>query len=134
MSQYRPEEWVLLKMTSPKGEVLYKLFAAWRGGYLDGDSWKLSSNTVKITKEHVRKMSGGYDVLKMQQESGSTYTCYIYGADHKGQHYGIRGSWLRSVLDGLKESCALIGVSLEELPWDTDFEKLNLAQPRVATN
>lgn len=47
---YAPDRWVLLKITN-KGEVIYKVFGTWVGGYLEGDAWRLNSGISKVTED-----------------------------------------------------------------------------------
>lgn len=64
---YIPDKWLLVKI-SPKGEdSIYKVFATWSGGYLDGDSWRLNSGIVDITANETSFQFHGY--------SGSEYDC-----------------------------------------------------------
>lgn len=117
---YNPDEWVLLKVKYKEGDVSYRVFAGWRGGYTTGDSWKLSSGTVKITKETVWKMSGSYQLLHMTQESGSVYTCFMCG-----EHAAPRG-WRYSTLDSIVKELQDTGATVEFVPWDIDFEAIDL--------
>ena len=61
---YTPDNWVILKITN-KSEPFYKVLAGWSGGYLDGDSWKMNSGIVKVTKDK--------DYYYFTGESGSVY-------------------------------------------------------------
>lgn len=122
MSVYNPEEWVLLKVTYKEGDVSYRVFAGWTGGYLSGDSWKLSSGTVSITKETVQKMSGSYEQLHMLQASGSKYVCM-----NMGEHSAPRG-WRYMTLDSIIKDFQSLGVKVELVPWDVDYEKLDLTK------
>ena len=63
---YYPDKWVVLEFKID-GETFQKVLGAWFGGYLDGDSWRLSSVIVE-------KIDHGnhYEFLN---ESGSTYMC-----------------------------------------------------------
>jgi len=72
---HKPHGWVILKFTS-KEEVYFKIFASWRGGYLDGDSWRLSSGS-RIPPEISE--CGNYWVWL--QESGSSYHLTVKGED-----------------------------------------------------
>lgn len=65
MRTYNPDCWVLVKLTSPKFGAVYKILGSWSGGYLHGDSWKLSSGI-----EEVREFDDRYE---MPQSSGSLY-------------------------------------------------------------
>lgn len=62
---YTPDKWVIVKFAKPDGEVFYKVLGSWSGGYLHGDSWRLSSGLEKI------EVDGNY--LLMRNYSGSTY-------------------------------------------------------------
>ena len=62
MSTYNPDNWVIVKIGDD-----YKVLAGWSGGYLYGDSWRLSSGIVHI-KDHS-------DVLRIYNHSGSCYIC-----------------------------------------------------------
>jgi hypothetical protein len=68
MSNYYPDKWVLVEFDSAKHGKITKVLASWYGGYLNGDSWKLSSGVNKITDT-----SEGYEFLN---DSGSTYFCH----------------------------------------------------------
>jgi hypothetical protein len=64
MSEYNPDSWVIVAITTPK-ETIHKLLAGWYGGYLGSDSWKLSSGFKDVTLED--------DVYTIPQYSGSVY-------------------------------------------------------------
>jgi hypothetical protein len=65
---YTPDNWVLLKITRLNEEPLYKLLSGWKGGYTQGDDWRLSSGVTEvIDKEHF------YTIVNY---SGSVYRCY----------------------------------------------------------
>jgi hypothetical protein len=69
MTNYSPDSWVPLLLESDQGKI-YKILAGWRGGFTQGDSWKLSSGIESISVQQ----RDGYRVLTMPQYSGSTYT------------------------------------------------------------
>ena len=72
MSEYTPDRWVVLKINSPsRSSPLYKVFAGWSGGYLDGASWKLNSGITKVTEDG--------DHLLFHGHSGSVYKCHKKG-------------------------------------------------------
>lgn len=76
MSDYTPDNWVIIKIKEGKLDPgFYKVLAGWSGGYLDGDSWRMNSGISEI------KVIGDY--LEIWGYSGSCYTC------HK-DHYGLR--------------------------------------------
>lgn len=72
---HRPHGWVILKFTN-EYDVFFKIFSSWRGGYLDGDSWRLSSGSKKLP---VLSDCGEHWVWS--QESGSCYHLSLYGED-----------------------------------------------------
>jgi hypothetical protein len=138
MNEYRPDEWVMIKIVSKEYGTIYKIFAGWQGGYASGDSWKLSSGCLSVKKEVVKKMSGSYEQLVCPQSSGSTYyTHYIAkGNDFERSYYGVAG-WRYSVLSGILDQLnAMPDVSAEIMPAGTDFEALDysVAGTKVATN
>jgi len=104
MSRYVPDRWLLTKIANGKGDVAYKIFASWYGGYLGADSWKLNSGIVKVIEEENSYLFYGY--------TGSIYEC------HKGS-YGISG-YGSSVLANMIDQAQQIGGSIEVLPDDTN--------------
>ena len=49
----KPDSWVILKIKDDEQNTyFYKLFSSWRGGYLDGDSWRLNSGITSIEPEN----------------------------------------------------------------------------------
>ena len=63
---YNPDRWVIIEMNN-KGKKVQKVLAGWQGGYLDGDSWKLSSGTLETEEDD--------DYYIFKQHSGSVYKC-----------------------------------------------------------
>lgn len=63
---YNPDKWVIVGI-----EGNYKVLGGWSGGYLDGDSWRLSSGLVKIEED-----SENSDYYLMHNHSGSIYKCH----------------------------------------------------------
>lgn len=72
MAEYRPDNWIVLKLQSHEHSVVYKILAGWSGGYLDGDSWKLNSGITKIEEDdthyHVHGYSGSVYILNKESE------------------------------------------------------------------
>ena len=64
MSKYHPDRWVVVLVKAIKE---YKILGGWSGGYLDGDSWRLSSGITKV-----EETKNGYNVTN---HSGSVYYC-----------------------------------------------------------
>ena len=104
MSDYVPDRWMLVKITTADGEVIYKVFATWYGGYLGSDSWKLNSGIVKASEEENSYLFYG--------SSGSIYECYKNA-------YGISGYGM-GVLSNMMADAQEIGASIEMLPRDTN--------------
>jgi len=67
----KPQGWVILKFPAPT-DTFYKIFSSWRGGYLDGDSWRLSSGS-----RHPPTLSECGKYWVWPQESGSCYHLHI---------------------------------------------------------
>lgn len=107
---YKPNYWQVVKITSTEGKILYKVFATWVGGYVEGDSWKLNSGieTVKV-KEKTIEFSG---------YSESVYECLLDEGSYRTSMY------TQSVLDSMVKKADLIGAKIEVLPFETNFEKL----------
>ena len=48
MRTYNPDGWVILKFIPEEEECFYKIFGTWRGSFLYGDSWRLSSGSTEF--------------------------------------------------------------------------------------
>jgi hypothetical protein len=68
MSEYTPDNWVVLKIGVNPDDIIYKVLAGWSGGYTTGDSWKLNSGIVKT------EVDGNY--YRFIGYSGSVYVCH----------------------------------------------------------
>lgn len=101
MSEYLPDNWVVLKINH-EGKTLYKVLAGWSGGYLDGDSWRMNSGIVSV--ETFGDLYGFYGL------SGSVYWCR-QGA------YGLTMA-TSGIYNKLKER---VGDAVELMPEDTDW-------------
>ena len=109
MSDYRPDKWVVVKITSDKYPPVHKVFACWYGGYLGSDSWKLNSGITKATLEEL--------VYSFEGSSGSVYDCHI-------NCYGTSG-YGHGVLNGMIEKAAENNVTIEILPEETNWLEIN---------
>lgn len=105
MSEYTPDNWVVLKINH-KGETLYKVLAGWSGGYLDGDSWRMNSGIVAVEKQAY--LYGFYG------SSGSVYWC------HQGAYRLTMAT--SGMYNQLKEH---FGDAVELMPEDTDWMSLD---------
>lgn len=104
MSEYTPDNWVVLKIDH-EGKTLYKVLAGWSGGYLDGDSWQLNSGIVRVVEQE--------DYWEFYGNSGSCYNCY------KGQYR------LRMNNSGIYEQLKNTSVAtVEMMPEDTDWNEV----------
>ena len=110
MNEYTPNYWKVIKITSTEGKVLYKVFATWVGGYTYGDSWKMNSGIEKVTVNDNEIVFEGY--------SGSKYRVL-----NKKESYGTT-MFTQSVLESIMKKAELVGASVEELPFQTDWTKL----------
>ena len=108
MSEYIPDKWVVVKITSDNFAPVYKVFACWYGGWAGSDSWKLNSGITKVTLE-------GY-VYSFEGASGSVYQCHknTYGTNMYGG----------GVLDSMISNASRNGIAIEILPEDTNFLEL----------
>jgi hypothetical protein len=105
MSDYTPDKWVVVKITSDKNPPIHKVFACWYGGWAGSDSWKLNSGITKATLE-------GF-VYSFEGSSGSVYDC------HK-DCYGTNG-YGSSVLNQMIANASKNGITIEILPEDTNW-------------
>ena len=62
---HTPDYWVLIKTPD-----CYKVLAGWKGGYLYGDEWRLSSGVTNIIELK--------DMWLITNQSGSQYYCGKY--------------------------------------------------------
>ena len=102
-----PEHWVVLKINGP--EPYFRVFGGWRGGYLDGDRWKMNSGIVGIEEDEDYYYFEGY--------SGSWYKCNKNGYGLKNGMYWF-ASYAQQVLMNIIEKSP---VPIEVLDEDTDF-------------
>lgn len=113
MSTYHPDKWVMLKITSPKFGICYKVLASWYGGFAGSDSWKLSSGTKSASIADI----GQAGWINFPQESGSEYTCFL-------DSYGTN-MYTQSILNSWIERLASMDTTIEVMPSNTDFLALS---------
>lgn len=89
MSNTCPDKWVILEFLSEKHGTFKKILSSWFGGYLAGDSWKLSSPIISITEKDTF-----YEIVT----ESSVYVCYknLYGMNT--YTYGV----YNNILDAAK--------------------------------
>ena len=104
MSDYTPDRWVVVKITTDK-EPLYKVFACWYGGYAGSNSWKMNSGIKNVEEDELYFMFNGY--------SGSVYRCHknTYGTS------GYGGGVLQNFIDKAD-------YKIEILQADTNWKEL----------
>lgn len=95
---YRPDNWVMLKMTW-KEDTVYKVLGGWAGSYLHGTSWRLSSMVKEV------KIDNGLYYFEM--DSGSTYICHPDDYGHRMSTIGIYNTMVEQHKDyvTLLEDC-----------------------------
>ena len=108
MSDYNPDKWVVVKITSDKFSPVYKVFACWYGGWAGSDSWKLNSGITKVTEKG--------DYFFFDGSSGSVYACRkgTYGTNLYGG----------GILDSMIANASKNGIAIEILPEETNFLEL----------
>lgn len=67
MAEYKPDNWVIVKINSKEHGTYYKVLGGWSGGYLHGDSWRMNSGIGRIEEDDQTYSFYGY--------SGSVYIC-----------------------------------------------------------
>jgi hypothetical protein len=93
-----PEKWVIIQFPNN----IFKVFASWSGGYLDGSRWKLNSGIV------VDEISTDEEFYYFVGFSGSVYKC------HK-KAYGVADSFSKGILTDIVAKTG--GKVLDELEW-----------------
>lgn len=109
MSDYTPDKWVMVKISSDGHEPIHKIFACWYGGYAGSDSWKLNSGVTRVSRE-------GY-VYSFAGSSGSVYECHTdcYGTNSYGG----------SVLNNMIANAAKNGIVIEILDENVNFMEID---------
>lgn len=112
MGTYRPDCWVVVKIVpadvEKHGSVHYRVFAVWRGGFADGDRWKMNSGITNAAKLENFYYFGG--------SSGSTYICHQSGYGVTAYGAGILNGIIAD-MDGM--------ATVEVLPSSTDWLSLD---------
>lgn len=111
MSHYYPDRWIVIKIISIVdhnfGEIHYRVFGNWSGGYLHGDSWKLNSGIVSVEEDD--------EAYHFHGNSGSVYHCLK-------SSYGMT-SYGHSVLNGMIKNTS-DKILIVKLPEDTNFSEI----------
>lgn len=76
MTEYTPDNWVILRMTY-QDQIIYKLLGGWGGSYINGSSWRLNGGIEKCE----------YDITNDKWRFyGSSGSVYVVNPDS----YGLR--------------------------------------------
>lgn len=84
-NEYTPDHWVLVQLESPKYKTT-KILSGWYGGYLNADTWRLSSGVSSIEDHDTHYI--------IRNESGSVYTCRKSSEGFTGLSGSIYNGWL----------------------------------------
>jgi hypothetical protein len=107
-----PEGWVIVKITDTsldKHPPVYKVFASWRGGYLDSNSWKMNSGIKSVEETDTHYIFYGY--------SGSEYHC-------DKRYYGNSTGYAGMILQDIIDRAYTKGYLIEELPHNYNFKDI----------
>ena len=104
MSDYTPDRWTVIRIQAT-GQIIYKVFASWSGGFAGSDSWKINSGIVRAA------FADPY--WKFDGSSGSVYSCHkdSYGTN------GYGGYVLNNLIDQAKKQDMQIDVLTEATDW-----------------
>jgi hypothetical protein len=94
--EYKPDRWVVIKITTEK-DVLYKVFATWLSGYLDGDNWRMNSGITKVEEDG--------DYWLFYGTSDSIYRCHKDGIGTSG--------YTGAILNGLVKRAKKENITIE---------------------
>lgn len=112
-SENTPDTWSVIKITDDQNQSYYKVFASWKGGYLDGDRYRFNSGITKVESDGDYFYFYGY--------SGSIYKCHKKG-------YGKHSNWARSVLEKAIEKSIEYKATIQIMSDDTDWLTLDLGE------
>lgn len=99
MTQYNPDNWVIIEIANGNDPIFYKVLGGWSGGYLNGDSWRMNSGITNVTED--------YQYYYFHSESGSIYKCYKQGNQLS---MAIAGTW-EALKDKFGDKVKLVHVS-----------------------
>ena len=82
MYAHFPDRWAIAKVTTAEC-ITYHILASFYGGYLGGDSWRLSTTITKFERAtphtyKVETISGSEYILHVDQEGYSSYAYNNY--------------------------------------------------------
>ena len=111
MSEYNPDKWSILKFKG-KEDTWYKVMGSWYGGYLDGDSWRLSSGLERIEE------SGEFYL--MHNFSGSIYKCH---KNMEGMNMTAAGVFETAKKEGAKNNVEVTAIDIDQFNKEKADEK-----------
>ncbi len=94
MSEYTPDRWVILYITSDTEPPIRRIFAGWTGSYLYGDAWKASSGITETLEFDDR-----YEFVNY---SGSRYICYKTRYGMTGYMVSVYDHWSKQLQDDMQ--------------------------------
>jgi len=107
----KPEHWVVIRLENDT-DAYYKVFAGWRGGYLDGDRWRMNSGIAKVEEDE--------EYYYFYGASGSCYQCRKNGYGLKDDMYHF-SPYVQGILETLIKNSP---ISIEILRQETAFMDL----------
>ena len=112
MSEYAPDKYVLVEITSEESGTYYKVFGTWVGGYLYGDYWRMNSGVVSVNEypDGTLEFVGG---------SGSIYRVNKDMTGTTGYTTGVLGSIIKTANDAE-------GLSAKIVEYDDVKDKLEV--------
>jgi len=102
-NQYQPDLWVVVEIKQEGKDPWRRILGSWYGGYLNGDSWRLSSGITRVV-EHDR-------YYQVHNESGSIYTCMKGAEGMSGLANGVLNTWTKKMDESKTGSIAVIDIS-----------------------
>ena len=94
MSEYIPDAWVVLEITPTGADPEQKVLAGWSGGYIDGDSWRLSSGIASTEETDTEWIFTNY--------IGSIYHCRKSAREFNMVSSGVYREY-RELVDGTED-------------------------------
>ncbi len=107
---YTPDYWTIVKITTPQNELIYKVFATWRGSYTMNEAWRMNSGITNV------EIEGNY--IKFYGNSGSVYKLVNKESEYRTTAY------TQSILNHMKQQLEKLNGRIEELPFNTNWKEL----------
>lgn len=102
----------IVEISHPDHETIYKCFATWVGGYINGDEWRFNSGITDIV-EHEKW-------FEVKGHSGSSYIVPKFERCYRTS--GYTGSVLGDIVNG----AASRGATVRVMDFDEVLKKWNL--------